>query len=181
MLNSNLAYQFSEYEIPEWNYMISELSKVFKLSESEKTKLYDNPTAKIIAAIPFVAKCINPERIAISHLGIFLMEINGFQKYCAHLPTDDYDIFVRLERISHFQGGDKKIIDHGIALLAYIMLEGYKKSKVYDYKNNIYNPLNSYKWNYSLIKNKLIKKLSLNPCPALDSLFYTGPAAPSWW
>ena len=59
-------------------------------------------------------------------------EIKGFQKYYACNPLDDIDLFERLEPISHFRGGDKKIIECGMNTLAYIMIEGYHKSEKFD-------------------------------------------------
>lgn len=181
MLVSNLAFISDPIEIPAWDYIVSEMTEVFRLTEAETQKLYNSTVAKLVAAIPFEAHCINPERTAIAHLGIYMMEIKGFQKYCAHVPSDDQDIFERLERISHFQGGDKAVIEHGMALLAVIMLEGYKKSKVLDLQNNIYNPLNSHEWNYSLIKSRLRRMISKTSNQVLDALFYVTPGIADWW
>lgn len=175
MLNSNLAYATikSNISVPEWDYLISETAKVFRLRESEINQLENSTTAKIIAMIPFAAGCNNPERIAISHIGIFLMEIKGYQDYCCHLPSDDSNIYNRLERISHFDGGNQEIIEHGMAILALIMLEGYKKSLIKDIKNKTYNPIASHAWNYKAIKNSLYKKIEEVNCPGLDDLYYT--------
>lgn len=181
MFNSNLAYAEKCIEVPCWDYIIPEVSKVFRLNDSERQFLENSSIAKIIVTIPFEANCVNPERIAISHLGIFLMEIKGFQTYCAHLPSDDYDIFSRLERISHYQGGDSSVIEHGMALLALSMLEGYKNSRRNDISNNTYNPLNSHEWNYNLVKKHICKILRKQSCPIIDGLFYSEPVTPAWW
>ena len=41
MLNSNLAYNSKEYSwnLPEWSYLVDEVSKVFRLTHSEKERL----------------------------------------------------------------------------------------------------------------------------------------------
>ena len=88
-------------------------------------------------------------------------EIRGFQKNYAHLPSDDDDIFNRLAFISNFDGGNPAIIEHGMYILAYIMVEGYKRSKEKDLKNGIYNPISNGKWNYRKLKNKLIRKINV--------------------
>lgn len=175
MYNSNLAYadKSRDIQIPKWSYLIAETSKVFRLTIDEIVQLQNSPTAKIIASIPFVAGCNNPERIAISHIGIYLMELKGFQDYCCHLPTDDTNIYKRLERISHFDGGNKRIIEHGMAILAVIMLEGYKKSVQKDIRNNVYNPVANHVWNYKTLKKQLHKKIEELECPILDDLYYT--------
>ena len=98
-------------------------------------------------------------------------EIRGFQKNYAHLPSDDDDIFNRLAFISNFDGGNPAIIEHGMYILAYIMVEGYKRSKEKDLKNEIYNPISNGKWNYKKLKNKLIRKIKEIYCPDLDGYF----------
>lgn len=102
---------------------------------------------------------------------IYVAELQGFQKYYAHLPSDDKEVFNRLARISTFDGGNQKIINHGMNILALIMIEGYKKSMEKDKSNNIYNPFVSGKWNYKNIKNKLIWEINKIKVPNLDCIF----------
>lgn len=169
MTNSNLAYQFYEKNLlEEWDYILDEISKVFEFSPEEKTKFDNSDTVKIIATIPFVANCIEPERTAIAHLCLYEVEKRGFNKYCSHLPTDDNDIYKRLAFIATFEGGNQLIIKHGMNILALIMLEGYKRSQKKDIKNNIYNPIASGKWNYQLLKDKLISDINKLEVPELD-------------
>lgn len=131
-----------------WNYFVKEMKKVFRFTHKE-TKWFKNcKTAKLIATIPFAAGCEEPERTAIAHLCIYMAEIRGFQKYYAHLPSDDSNLFKRLGFISTFEGGDKDIIEYGMNLLALIMIEGYHKSENEDRKNGVYNPFVSGVWNY---------------------------------
>ena len=149
MNNTNLASkeEKKEWHLSEWYYIVNETAKVFRLEESEKAELYNSITARIIATIPFAAKCIDAERTAIAHIGLYLMEKKGYQKYCTHTPSDDEDVFKRLAFISTFEGGDEKIIRHGMTMLAIIMVEGYKRSEKKDIHNGIYNPIASGKWN----------------------------------
>lgn len=164
MIKSNLALKCDNnvIDIPEWNYFVSELQKIFKLSKDETAHVKNSFTAKIIASIPFAANCSEPERIAISHLCIYMAEIKGFQKYLAHRPTDDISPFKRLLPISHFNDGDEKVINEGLTILALIMLEGYNHSKEIDKINNVYNPLVNNKWNYEQLKDSLIEDLYNN-------------------
>lgn len=173
MNNTNLAYSYQSnvWKLPEWNYLVEEISKVFRFSEDERNHFTNSYTAKIIATIPFEAGCKEPERTAIAHLCIYIAEIRGFQKYYAHLPSDDNDIFNRLARISTFEGGNKNIINHGMNILALIMIEGYKKSMDKNRINNVYNPLVSRKWNYQSIKNKLIWEINKIEVPNLDWIY----------
>ena len=168
----NVLYQTEEssWNLPLWDYFVSEISDVFRLSDKEKKDLFESNTAKIIATIPFEAGCLDPERTAISHLCLYMAEKQGFEKYCAHSFEDDKDIFHRLECISNYKGGDEKIIHHGKCLLALIMLEGYKRSAKKDQEYNIYNPIVSGIWNYRIIKNQLLFELSKIAVNNLDNL-----------
>lgn len=154
---TNLAIKCEELQVPEWDYYVSEIQKIYRLTDEETEQFSNSTTAKIIAAIPFVAGCYRPEVTAIAHLSLYMNEKKGFQKYYACTPLDDYDIMERLEPISHFRGGDKKIIEYGMNTLAYIMIEGYHKSEKYDAENGIYNPFISGNWNYRLLNTKLTK------------------------
>ena len=168
---SNLAEKIDFNEFEEWQYLAEETARVFSLNDKETKKLCVNNTAKLIAAIPFAAGCKEPERTAIAHLCLYMAEIKGFQKHCAHQPYDDKDIFNRLAFISTFEGGNAKIIQHGMNMLAYIMVEGYNRSKEKDLKNSVYNPIANGKWNYKELKTRLLKDISNFECPDLDQYF----------
>lgn len=178
MINTNLAKKLENTVFEEWEYLTEETSRVFSLTGKEEELLYNSNTAKIIAAIPFVAGCNEPERTAIAHLCIYEAEIKGFQKYFAHLPSDDDNIFNRLAFISTFDGGNPAIIQHGMNILAYIMIEGYNRSKEKDLKNGIYNPIANGKWDYKTLKARLLKKIKEIECPDLDRYFL--PITSDW-
>lgn len=173
MNNSNLAYVDDDFVTEKdnpiekslnlsdttWEYLVQEMTKVFRFTRKE-TKWFKNcKTAKLIATIPFAAGCEEPERTAIAHLCIYLAEIRGFQKYYAHLPSDDCDLFKRLGFISTFEGGNQDIIAYGMNLLALTMIEGYHKSENDDRKKGIYNPFVSGKWDYQTLKQNLLKEV----------------------
>lgn len=169
--NSNLAKNVQEeWHLPQWSYLLTEISKVFSLNSKEIENLSNSTTAKIIATIPFESNCKEPERTAIAHLCLYIAELKGFQKYCSHNKEDDVDIYNRLAFISTFEGGNYQIIEHGMAILALIMIEGYKKSKQKDEKAGVYNPLVSGTWHYQSIKNSLIWKINKLSVPNLDIL-----------
>lgn len=172
MTDSNLALTTNYiWSLPEWDYLVDETSKVFRLTTQEKQNLSNSNTAKIIATIPFEAGCNEPERTAIAHLCIYMAEIQGFQKYYSHLPSDDKDIFQRLAFISTFDGGDLNIINHGMNILALIMIEGYRRSESKDRKTGEYNPFVAGTWNYKQIKNKLLSEINKLEVPNLDCIF----------
>ena len=100
-----------------------------------------------------------------------MAELKGFQKYCSHQPSDDSNLFNRLAFISTFEGGNQEIINHGMNILALIMLEGYKKSEKIDSENGTYNPLVSKAWDYQTEKNKLIWEINKIEVPNIDWVF----------
>lgn len=175
MYNTNVAFAYQEesWTLPEWNYLVSEISKVFRFTKEEEIQFLNSRTAKIIATIPFEAKCLNPERTAIAHLCLYVAEIQGFQKYCSHLASDDKDVFDRLAFISTFEGGNKDVINHCMNVLALIMIEGYQRTKLIDKKNGIYNPFVSGKWDYQTLKNKLLWEIQKIEVPNVDCLLTT--------
>lgn len=164
--------------IPEWSYFVDEVNKIFRLTKKEKYWLSNCNTAKLIVEIPFAAGCFNPERTAISHLCIYIIEIKGFHKYFDHTPDDDYSIFQRLKLISNFESGNKTIIKHGMNILALKMIEGYHNSQFKDKILNHYNPLNTHQWNYIVIKNKLLKDINNYKNESLD--FYITNSERGW-
>jgi hypothetical protein len=181
MFNTNLAYSISDEEsVKDWDYFIDELSKVFNLSFNEKEKLQSSKVAKLIAAIPYVAKCNEPERTAIAHLCLYMSEIRGFEKFCSHNQIDDIYYMNRLSFIATFSGGDEKIINHGMNLLALAMIEGYNQSSKSDKEKGIYNPFVSKVWDYKQLKSEIMKELSKVYIPELDNFFYDDPHMFLW-
>ena len=153
-------------------YLVTELSNVFRFTKEEKEKFSKNKVAKLIASIPFVANCVEPERTAIAHLCLYVSELKGFQKYCAHTPSDDSDIFNRLAFISTFEGGNRAIIEHGMNILALIMIENYKRTEKSDKEQGIYNPFVAKTWNYRNIKNKLLWDINKIEVPEIDGILH---------
>ncbi len=170
MYSSNLALKddHNVWKLNEWDYLVTELSNVFRFTKEEKEKFSKNKVAKLIASIPFVANCVEPERTAIAHLCLYVSELKGFQKYCAYTPSDDSDIFNRLAFISTFEGGNKTIIEHGMNILALIMIENYKRTENLDKENGICNPFVQGTWDYKKLKNKLLWKINKDEVPEFD-------------
>ncbi|MCR4736311.1 MAG: hypothetical protein K5829_15045 [Treponema sp.] len=163
-----------------WEYFVKAITDIFHLTNNESTELKNSVTAKIIAMIPFVANCKEADRTAISHLSLYMVEKKGFQEYCCHLPSDDEYLLKRLSPISNFKGGDEAIIEHGMYMLALIMINGYKRSAHRDIRYGIYNPIANGKWNYAKTKKEILAVLSKNPNKALDSLLAANELIPGW-
>ena len=52
--------------------------------------------------------------------------------------------------------------------LAYIMIEGYHKSKNIDTENGNYNPFVSGSWNYRIVKKQLLKNVFVDFNPFIS-------------
>lgn len=177
MYNSTLALKNNQnpWNLKQWDFLATEISNVFRFTNEEKDVFSNNPTAKLIASIPFVANCIEPERTAIAHLCLYVAELKGFQKYCSHVPSDDSDIFNRLAFISTFEGGNRAIIEHGMNILALIMIENYKRTEKSDKEKGGYNPFVAGTWNYKQIKNKLLWDINKIEVPEIDWILTETP------
>lgn len=171
----------SEFSEARWLELVDRVSLLFHVSEDRKEKILRNKAMKLTAAIPFIAGCRNPMRTALSHLTIYTAAASeGGKDVFGHRFSDNDDLFTRLERISHFEGGDERLIDRGMALLALAMLEDHKADAEEDRLKGKYNPVNSGAWNYEETAAKLKSRIKALPCQAMDSIY--GPdQAPSYW
>ncbi len=156
----------------------------FRFTEEERKDFVGNEVAQLVAAIPYVAGCEDAKRTSLAHLSIYFTELRGGSVIFDHNTDDNKSVYTRLRLISLFKGGDEKIIHHGMTILAYIMLEGYKESANRDIENNIYNPLNDGSWDYDVVKTSLLNDIRQNPVNELDKIIMnntgTGTVRGQW-
>jgi hypothetical protein len=158
------------------------LSETFRFSVSEHAAFARNTTARLIGALPFAAGCDEPERTALAHLAIYLTELRGGSRIGAHTQADNDDPLTRLRLIASFKGGDQRVIQHGLYMLALIMVHGYERSKASDASHQGYNPLNDGSWDAQTLKTRLIKTIQAFPCAFLDRMVPdTGEQEPGCW
>jgi hypothetical protein len=130
-----------------WQEIASIVSSSFAMEPARAEKLKTNVTAKLIAAIPFLADCREPQRTAIAHLSTYVVASDGpGRKAFDHKAGDDYDSLARLAPIAGFEGGDPSIINRGMKLLAMIMIQGYQRDLASDKAKGLYNPINAGAW-----------------------------------
>jgi hypothetical protein len=131
-----------------WKEIVRITSVSFAMDKARADKLLTNATAKLIAAVPFLAGCREPMRTALAHLATYIVSgAPGADKVFDHKAEDNYDVFARLATISHFEGGDPAIINRGMKHLAAMMIEGYRKDVSSDKAAGLYNPVGDGKWN----------------------------------
>ena len=164
-----------------WNGLVQKVSEINNFDKSMQKGLKEHKVIKLISAIPYIAGCDNPERIALRHLSIYFLAASKTGKEVFnHSKLDDSNIYKRLESISHFDGGDENIIQKGMDLLSLVMVEGYYRDIEKDKRNNKYNPLNSGAWNYLEIKNMLINRIQINS-HEFNDILELHETINTWW
>ncbi len=154
-----------------WLNIIRQVSITFRLNEHEIVKLKRNLVAKLIASIPYIAKCENAEQTSLKHLSYYMIAKNpGSKKTFEHNCQNDNDIFSRLFPISIFNGGIKKIIERGMSLLALIQLEDHHHDQEIDKAEGKYNPVLAGVWDYNAYRKKLLATINGVSCPQMDRI-----------
>ncbi len=163
-----------------WDLVTRTVAERMRLSLQELESLQNNMTARLIAAIPFIAGCGNADRISLQHLATYLLAQTA-EIVFDHREEDDDDLFLRLERISHFPDGDKRIIRRGMNVLALLMISNYEKSIETDQRSGVYNPLVTGAWNVEKLRGTLIKEIRAVPSQEMDTILDLEQAVRGTW
>ncbi|MDR1399714.1 MAG: hypothetical protein LBJ41_07330 [Treponema sp.] len=163
-----------------WERLCDCVAETFCFSAQERADFARNRTAKLIAAIPFAARCEEAERTALAHLAIYMTELRGGRSIGDHTLEDNTSPFARLRLLSSFKGGNQEIIGHGMSQLALVMLAGYERSQEEDCRRHQYNPLNAGAWDAEALRQELTKRVHAKPCEALDSILPEAIYNVSW-
>jgi hypothetical protein len=170
-------------DLTTWDEISSAIAHAFRMTETETVAFRDCNTARFIAALPFLAGCEHPYRTALAHLATYTLASFHDRGCCEifdHAPNDDKDVFARLEPISHFSGGDRHILQAGMARLALTMVAGYQRDQAKDSDAGQYNPLNSKAWDF---QSKLIELriIADSGNPVLDDFMPVEKFICGWW
>lgn len=163
-----------------WLAITRMAAEVFRLAPSEMARLRANTTARLIVALPYIANCEDADRTATQHLTTYLLAETA-ENIFDHRIEDDRDVGARLERISHFSGGETMLIRRGMALLELAMVCGYERSMETDKARGVYNPLVSGAWIAESIKSRLVKEIRSIPSQTMDSIFDVERALTGRW
>lgn len=156
-----------------WKHLVEKTAYSFRLDEKERELLEKTKVAKLIGLLPFIARCKNPERTALNHLSAYHIAAKGAKETFYHSIDDDKDILLRLQCINHFMGGDKKILEKGMKLLALVMIHDYKRDIEIDRSKGKYNPISSGRWNYLKLVEQLTNDINSIDTPEIDCIFKT--------
>ncbi len=155
-------------------------AEALRLSISETEALQANRVARLIGAIPALAGCDDADRVAVQHVVTYLVA-QRLEAIFDHRREDDSPLAARLERISHFPGGNRKIIQRGMNLLTLTMISGYERSLLADRKNGVYNPIESGSWDDTREKAQLIKAIRSVKSPEMDAILDLEGALHEGW
>lgn len=163
-----------------WKELAGKIASAYRMGEAEGARLLRNRTARLIAAIPFVAGCDHPERTALAHLSTFVLASSeACRRVFDHDKSDDADPLARLAPIADFAGGDRTVIDRGMSLLAVIMTNGYEKDLEKDKRSGEYNPILAGAWKAEETRKKLFAKG--NEDSSFDAIITAEEASNVFW
>jgi hypothetical protein len=163
-----------------WDNISTSVAQAFRFTDDETKKFKEKPLAQLIAAIPFLAGCEDPERTAICHLGTYILSVQiKIPANCK--PTDDAYIMKRLELVNNFIGGDPEIIEKGMSLIALNMLSDYKRDIHEDILLSKHNPLVSGSWDFEKSEDRLLQTIRRIDCPVMDEIFDEGVGTRDYW
>lgn len=171
-----------DFSLTQWHDLTERISFIFDIDKEKLLIMRSNKVMKLVASLPFIAGCRNPHRIALSHLSIYMLaSVEGGKDIFQHNFTDNDSLFSRLERISHFDGGDQLIIKRGMNMIAFAMLEDHQNDKSDDATMRKYNPLNSDAWDYKKEAEKLRREIHSVECPKLDEILNIDTSPLGYW
>lgn len=166
----------------QWGKVSSRARAVFNFGVEKSEWLEGCKMARLIAAVPFLAGCEKAEETSYTHLAIYLMSIDGSTKEIYfHKAADDADIYSRLQPICNFKGGDLKVIQCCMDLIALCMVSNYNKDTETDKAIGKYNPVNAGTWNHGSVSEKLIGDIKTNITPEISEIYTVGDALRAIW
>ena len=154
-----------------WPAITETVAEAFNMDAKEREWLRNKNIAQLIAAIPFEAGCEQPERTAVAHLCTYILSVKETKPFFNADVTDDIDVLERLRLIMNFRGGDRRIIDKGMSLIALVMVDDYQRDITIDKMLGKHNPVASGAFDYTETRADLIRRIETVDCPALESIY----------
>ena len=169
------------YDEADWTDLLDRITDIFKMEEARRSTLNSNPVFRLVGALPFLAGCDEPKRTALSHMAIFLLASSDAAKdIYAHNFRDSSVLQRRLEPISHFSGGNPRIIERGMHLLTLAMLSDHLYDAESDKSLNKLNPVAAGHWDADEIMDRIRRELEVNACPEMDEILNPN-LLPNYW
>jgi hypothetical protein len=164
-----------------WPQIAGSVAAAFRMDQEERSRLEGKRIATLIGAIPFLAGCEQPARTAVTHVGTYLLSIKDTKAFFNADASDDVDVFERLRLIMNFRGGDQRIIDKGMSLLALSMIDDYKRDIHIDETFGKYNPVAAGAFDYESTREGLVRRIEAVDCPPMDEILDSGMGTEGYW
>jgi len=159
--------------------VMESVAAAFSLKHEDAERLAKAPVPGLITALPFIAGCPLAERISASHLATYLLALKlDIFHTC---EGNNRDIYTRLERISHYPGGNARAVKKGMSLLALCMLCNYNNDREKDSAVGACNPLNEGLFDFEQEKTALIDTINSIDNPAIDAAMTVEDGLRGWW
>ena len=163
-----------------WEPVMLGVAEAFRMGPEETGRFTEKEIARLIAAIPFLAGCEDPERTAASHLAAYVLSVK--MKHIANcVPGDDADVFRRLEMINNFIGGDSRIIRKGMSMIAFNMIMDYRRDIGEDLRLGKHNPIESGAWDFNELCERLKDDVESVDCPEMEEVMGLFSLRMEWW
>lgn len=166
----------------EWMEIADRVGSAFRMTGDEKRSLSEGRIAKLIAATPFLAGCDEARRTAVAHLGSYILSIRPeTKKYADCSKGDGAALLERFRLISNFKGGDSRIIERSLNLLALNMVSDYRRDIEEDDRLGKYNPIAAGLWNFEEMVVDLQYKVACVECPEMDEILPIELSPMGYW
>lgn len=174
--------RIEEFSTATWCRISGLIALTFRFPGEEHVRFLNSKTARLIAAIPHLAGCGQPQRTALAHLATYVLSCKeGTRLVFDHCPEDDRTVSSRLAAIGHFEGGDANITARGMKLLAIQMICGYGRDLATDAVTHDYNPLLSLAWDGIELVESLAADIAAVECPGMDQIMSVAEAKRERW
>ena len=164
-----------------WETTLAEVAAAFRMNAEERQRFCSKPIARLIAALPHLAGCDRANRISAEHLGVYVLSVRETRHLFFATPDDDRDVFARLHPIMRFHGGDPRILDRGMALIALTMVLDYARDVEVDRAVGKYNPVAAGAWDADAIIANLRDRIRSVDCPEMDAIMDAEDDVENWW
>ncbi len=145
-------------------------------------RVRQNPVARLIGWLPFLANTDQPQRDSITNMTIYLLSGYGSSRDIFFLSESRNDVlFDCLATLLNFTNGDEKILHRGLSLICIVLLNEYEKNRDEDRSKGKYNPLNAGVWNFDELMRELEAGVKAVPCRKMDRILSLEAAAGCYW
>jgi hypothetical protein len=162
-----------------WPEMVEFFSDLLEMDTESHDWLQQTKVARLMAELPHIAGCADPDRAAYAHVSTLLVASRN-PKVFGHRSSDT--LRSRLFAVSHFDGGDSRLIERGLHLLELASLSDHIADVDYDRVVGKYNPLNTGEVTYDSERDRLVELIEAVPCPEMDQILSVAEAIKlRWW